>query len=90
MVQASQKYISIQSHLHSIEYYIDVSSRSGLPPTSLKYLQEFSKMNNDDDMEKMFEKESSPKFDDNNHFVMYYGNDNKDIMVHENWFESRS
>ena len=41
-------------------------------------------MNNDDDMEKMFEKESSPKFDYNNHFVMYYGNDNKDIMVHEN------
>ena len=81
----AKKDIAIQPLLHSIEY-IDVHTRSDFPPASTKYLEGFSKMDNDD-KEKMFEKETVTNYDDKNHFIMYYGESNKSIVVHENWFE---
>lgn len=81
----AKKDISIQSDLHSIEY-VDVSSRDILPSASVKYLEEFSKMNNDDKQD-MFEDNNTHKLNDKNHFVMYYGKKNKAIVVHESWFE---
>lgn len=81
----AKKDIAIQPLLHSIEY-IDVSSRSDFPAASVKYLEGFSKMDNNE-KQKMFEKETVPNYDNKNHFVMYYGENNKSIVVHENWFQ---
>ena len=51
--EQAKKDIAIQPLLHSIEY-IDVHTRSDFPPASTKYLEGFSKMDNDD-KEKMLE-----------------------------------
>ena len=78
--------VKIQKQIHSIEY-IDVGSKESLPQASVKYLEAFDNMN-DDEKIKMIEVKDNQVIDvkDKNHFVMYYGDDNQNFVVHPNWF----
>ena len=78
--------VKIQKQIHSIEY-IDVDSKESLPESSTKYLVAFNKMQKEDKL-RMIDAKDDKEIDikNKNHFVMYYGDDNKNIVVHPNWF----
>ena len=74
--------MSIQSRLHSAEY-IKISMTKNLPVASIKYLEELSQKD-DIGKQKMLECETQTNLNNKNHFVMYYADDNKCIVVNEN------
>lgn len=81
----AKKDIKIQSKFHSIEY-IKVSSKKELPPASKKYLSALKKMTDEEKIEMMEKVETKKKESLENHFVMYYGDNDKCTVVHPNWF----
>ena len=53
---------------------------------SEKYLEAWAKMSNDEKIKMMELDTGQENLQCKNHFVMYYGEDNKSLIVHPNWF----
>ena len=80
----AKKDVKIQKSIHSIEY-VDVSKRNSLPVASQNYINALAKMTKNEKT-KMMEKETEFELKTKNHYVMYYGEKNKGMVVHPNWF----
>ena len=81
----AKKDVKVQRKIHSIEY-VDVSSKEELSTASKKYLEALAKMSNDEKIKMMELDEGQENLECKNHFVMFYGEDNKSLIVHPNWF----
>ena len=81
----AKKDVKVQRKIHSIEY-VDVSSKEELSTASEKYLEAWAKMSNDEKIKMMELDTGQENLQCKNHFVMYYGEDNKSLIVHPNWF----
>ena len=84
-LRQAKKDMKIQSKFHSIEY-VKVSSRKDLPTASKKYLSAIKKMSKEEKVKMMEIDETKKDISLDDHFVMYYGDNNKSTVVHPNWF----